>query len=167
MHSKTHIAIIGIGAVGGFYSGLLAGHYYQSDEVEVSFIVRGLNKKAIIENGLRIKAADFDQVVHPDNITDDPSTLRTIDYLICCTKSYGLEQSIEQVKPAIDSQTVILPLLNGVDSRETIEKLLPENEVWDGCAYIVSRLEEPGLIQTHSKMRSLNFGSDKGTAEKL
>lgn len=167
MNDKTHIAIIGIGAVGGYYGGLLAGHYHQSDDVEVSFIVRGENKKTIIDKGLRIQADEFDKVVHPDHITDDPSTLKTLDYLICSTKSYGLLQSIEQAMPCINEQTVILPLLNGVDSRDRIKGILPENEVWDGCAYIVSRLKEPGLIQTHSSLRTLYFGSDNGTEEKL
>lgn len=53
--SKIKIAISGIGAVGGYYGGLLAAHYQDSEDVDIFFISRGENLKAIKEFGLEIK----------------------------------------------------------------------------------------------------------------
>ena len=43
--SKTKIAISGIGAVGGYYGGLLAARYKDSEDIDIYFISRGENLK--------------------------------------------------------------------------------------------------------------------------
>ncbi|MEM6722642.1 MAG: ketopantoate reductase C-terminal domain-containing protein [Bacteroidota bacterium] len=55
-------------------------------------------------------------------------------------------------------QTVIVPLQNGVDSRALIQKTFPTNLVTDDCVYIISRLEQPGLIVKKGPVAALFFG---------
>ena len=52
--SKTKIAISGIGAVGGYYGGLLAARYKDSEDIDIYFISRGENLKEIRENGIEV-----------------------------------------------------------------------------------------------------------------
>jgi len=52
--SVIKIALSGIGAVGGYYGGMLARHYQNSKEVEIYFISRGENGQAIKEKGIEI-----------------------------------------------------------------------------------------------------------------
>ena len=163
----TKIAIVGIGGVGGYLGGMLAKHFEDSKEVEIYFIARGENEKAIKQNGLRVETTKGNFVAHPKLITSNPGDIGAVDFLIYCTKSYDLEESIEQFKPCINKDTVILPLLNGVDSSERIKTILPSNEVWDGCIYIVSQLSEPGIIKETGNINTLFFGSDTGTEVKL
>ncbi|MDF2436569.1 MAG: 2-dehydropantoate 2-reductase [Bacteroidota bacterium] len=99
-------------------------------------------------------------------LTSDPESLNKIDLLICCVKSYDLEDSLTPFKHALSKDSVILPLLNGVDARQRIEKLFPENEVWDGCVYIVSRLIERGVVKESGDGHSFFFGSSSAEASK-
>ena len=164
---RTNIIIAGIGAVGGFFGGKLAAHYASSQEVAISFLARGENEKVIRKIGLKLETTKGNLLAHPEKVSHKPEDLGLADYILCCTKSYDLEQTIEQLKPCIDPNTVILPLLNGVDTYERIKKMLPENEVWDGCVYIVSRLAEPGLIRETGNITLLDFGARNGSPEKL
>jgi 2-dehydropantoate 2-reductase len=163
----TKIAIAGIGGVGGYFGGKLAQHYQDSEEVAVYFIARGENEKAIRQQGLSVETPSETFAAHPKLVTSDPTQTGEVDLLICCTKSYDLEQSITQLKPCIGQNTVILPLLNGIDSYERIKAIYPENEVWEGCVYIVSRLTAPGHVKVSGDINSLFFGSDDGTKAKL
>ena len=71
------------------------------------------------------------------------------------------------LKNCIDKDTVILPLYNGVDARERIEKLYPGMTILDGCAYIVARLLESGVVKVTGNIHHLYFGSDSVSGEKL
>lgn len=142
--SKTKIAISGIGAVGGYYGGLLAARYKDSKEIDIYFISRGENLEEIRENGIEVKNTFLTIKAKPTLATDNPAEIGPVDYLFCCTKSYDLEDNIAQLAPVIGPKTVIIPLLNGADIAERIQQLLPDNEVWKGCVYIGSRLVRPG-----------------------
>ncbi|MFD2247255.1 ketopantoate reductase family protein [Pontibacter ruber] len=161
------IAIAGIGGVGGYFGGLLARHFQNSTEVEVYFIARGAHEKVIRQHGMKVETTKGAFTAVPKLVTSDPNEIGVVDFLICCTKSYHLEESITQLKSCINKATVILPLLNGVDSTERIKAVYPENEVWEGCVYVVSRLAEPGLVKETGNIGLLYFGSTDGSAQKL
>lgn len=160
--SKIRIAISGIGAVGGYYGGMLAHHYKDSSTVEIAFISRGENMKAIKEKGLQIKDADNSFRVFPELITDKPEDIGVVNFLLCCTKSYDLSENLSKLNALIDEKTIIVPFLNGADITEQIEELFPDNQVWKGCVYIGSRLIEPGVIHKFSSKERLFFGSETG-----
>ena len=160
------IAIAGIGGVGGFFGGLLAKHY-TAGSTEIFFIARGENEKTIREKGLRMQTMNGEFTVHPALVTSDPGKAGKADLLICCIKGYDLEEAIQQCYPCITKKTIILPLLNGVDARQHIEKIYPDNEVWDGCVYLVSRVTEPGLVKETGNIRKLFFGSENGRTDML
>ncbi|WP_298547373.1 2-dehydropantoate 2-reductase [uncultured Parabacteroides sp.] len=157
--SKTKIAISGIGAVGGYYGGLLAARYKDSDKVDIYFISRGENLKEIRENGIEVRNTFLTIKAKPTLTTDNPAEIGPVDYLFCCTKSYDLEENIAQLAPVIGPNTVIIPLLNGADIAERIQKLLPDNEVWKGCVYIGSRLVRPGKVEKFTIKDRMFFGS--------
>ena len=125
--NKTKIAISGIGAVGGYYGGLLAARYKDSEDIDIYFISRGENLEEIRKNGIEVK-----------------NTFLTI----------------------IGPNTVIIPLLNGADIAERIQKLLPNNEVWKGCVYISSRLVRPGRVEKFTIKDRMFFGSKQGNKKR-
>lgn len=159
MSKKTKIAILGIGAVGGYFGGLLAEKYFNSETVEIIFIAREKTIKIIKEKGLKIITPQKEKIIFPHLVTNNPTEIGQIDYLICCVKSYDLADSLIPLKNCIHSETKILPLLNGVDAKEIILSIFPNANVWDGCVYIISRLIEPGVISEGGKIHSLYFGS--------
>ena len=164
---KIKVAILGLGGVGGFYGGKLARRFGKSSNVGVYFITRGEHLEAIRKNGIRVISDQDDFTAKPDLATDNPSEIGVMDYIILTTKSYDLADSIEFIKPCIGEKTVLLPLLNGGDITERIRQILPENIVWSGCSYIVSRKTDPGIIKSSGSYAKFVFGYDKGENEQL
>jgi 2-dehydropantoate 2-reductase len=161
------IGILGIGGVGGYFGGLLAKAYYKSDDVEVIFIARGETQKAIAENGLKIITDDLETFVYPKLVSNNPDEIGELDYLICATKTYDIEESLLSIQNCISQKTIILPLYNGVDAPERILKLFPENEILQGCVYIVSMIFSPGTIRKIGFYEKLFFGSKTASISEL
>jgi 2-dehydropantoate 2-reductase len=128
--------------------------------VHVCFLARGAHLEAIRSNGLRVIKGSNEFVARPAAVSDQAHELGVAEVIVICTKSYDLEATIEQLKPCINERTIILPLLNGVDSKERIKSLLPNNMVLQGCAYIVSRLTQPGVIENSGNIETIFFGDE-------
>lgn len=154
------IAILGIGGVGGYFGGKLARKYDVANEfVKIYFIARGEHLLAIKKNGLHVITDEEEFTAFPTLATDKPAEIGVCNYLIITTKSYDLKSSIENIKPCIRENTVILPLLNGGNISEKIREILPKNKVWDGLSYIVSRKTAPGEIRTSGIYHKMTFGN--------
>lgn len=160
MRSSKRIVIVGIGGVGGYFGGLLAKKYTDSNEVEIIFVARGEHLDEIQRNGLTIVDGNESFITKPHLATDDYSKIGLADYIIICTKSYDLKQTIEKLKPLIDDKTILLPLLNGVSASDEILALLPNANVLKGCAFIVSKIKSPGVIENSGNVQKLSFGVD-------
>ena len=160
--SKIKIAFSGIGGVGGYYGGRMAAHYADSEQVDIYFIGRGENLKAIQDKGLtlRIEAEQRTLSVHPRLATDQPAAVGPVDYLFCCTKGYDLEANVRQLQPLIGQETVVIPLLNGLGIPERIQALCPGRTIWGGCVYIGARLIAPGTVTLFSKKERFFFGGE-------
>lgn len=164
---KTRIGILGLGGVGGYFGGLLAKTYYKSDDIEIIFIARGATQNAIVENGLKIITDDAEMIVRPELVSNNPDEIGVLDYLICATKTYDIEESLFALKKCIAPETTILPLYNGVDAPERIQKIFSENDVLQGCVYIISMITLPGTIRKIGFYEKLFFGSKTAPVSKL
>lgn len=164
---KTRIGILGIGGVGGYFGGLLAKAFFESDTIEIVFIARGETQKKISEDGLKIITESNETIVFPSLVSNDPAVIAKLDFLICATKTYDIEESLQSIAKCITKTTVILPLYNGVDAAERISTLFPDNEVLQGCVYIVSMINSPGVIRKMGPYEKLYFGSATAPVSKL
>ncbi|MBA0885513.1 ketopantoate reductase family protein [Flavobacterium undicola] len=164
---QTRIGILGLGGVGGYFGGLLAKAYAKSESIEIVFIARGETQKAIAENGLKVISDESEFVAFPYLVSNDPKVIGKLDYLICATKTYDIEESLLSIQKCVKKSTVILPLYNGVDAPERIQTLFPEIEVLQGCAYIVSYIKSPGVIRKLGHFEKLFFGSMTASLSKL
>jgi 2-dehydropantoate 2-reductase len=158
------IVIAGIGGVGGYFGGLLAKEYQDSGYIEICFLARGQHLQAIQEKGLRVIKGDDSFTAFPSIATNNADEIGIANLVIICTKGYDLESVIEQLKPCINNNTIILPLLNGVSSTSIIKQHFPENTVLQGCVYIVSQLKEPGVVENSGNIHKLFFelASERG-----
>jgi len=164
---KTKIVILGLGGVGGYFGGMLAKKYANNPEIEICFIARGEHLKKVQENGLTLITENGTFQIFPALATDDVTKIGIADYIIMSPKSYHLDSAVEQIKSMIGSNTVILPLLNGIDNSERIRKLLPETEVWDGCCYIVAKIKESGVVENAGNIHRIVFGYLNQNNERL
>ena len=139
-------AVVGTGGVGGYFGGQLAraGH-------EVHFIARGPHLAAIREHGLRVDSVGGDFVVHPADATDDPTEIGHVDAVIVGVKTWQLTEAARQARSLVGPQTVVLPLLNGVDASSELIDVLGPGHVLGGVCRIAAEIAEPGRIH-HSAM---------------
>ena len=75
MTKKTKIIIAGIGGVGGYFGGLLAKQFSESNEIEIYFLARGENLKQIQKNGLKVIKGDTRFIVKPKLATDNANEI--------------------------------------------------------------------------------------------
>ena len=167
MIDQTKIVVAGIGGVGGYFGGLLAKTYENSKEVEIYFIARGAHLKQIQEHGLKVIKGGDEFIAKPYLATNNPSEIGIADYIIVCTKNYDLVAILDQLEPCIGPQTVIVPLLNGIEAVEKIRTHFPNNLIAFGCAYIVAAIKAPGTIENMGNRQEIHFGLDHADDKRL
>jgi len=160
----VRIAIIGIGGIGGYFGGKLAMANAKNNQHEIIFIAHGSHLKAMQENGLRLFTREGDYVVRPTIITDNPAEAGVFDLVFFCTKSYSLRDAAQEFSACIKEHTVVIPLLNGVSSAETLRAVLPQATVLSASVYIISVIERPGSVRQKEGPGTLIFGTDDQTA---
>lgn len=167
IESRMKILIVGIGGVGGYFGGLLAEEYARSNQVDVYFLARGAHLDAIRNKGLTIIENGKESIVYPKLATNNSEEIGEVDVVLMATKTYDLEAACLQVKPCLKEDTILLPLLNGVNNTEVINQMFPNNTVLNGCVYIISRLSNPGVITNSGNIQALYFGTINSENEKL
>lgn len=165
--TKYRILVFGIGGVGGYYGGQLARHYQGSEDVEIIFIARGEHLNQIRNHGLKLKTEKEDFVAIPAHVTDDPAALDPVDLVILATKTYDLPASLDMLAHIVDSNTVILPLLNGVDAAERTSAVLSQAKVLKGLVYVTSFISTPGEVTQYGAYDKILFGGDDRMAQEL
>jgi 2-dehydropantoate 2-reductase len=164
---QARIGILGLGGVGGYFGGLLAKAYAESDQLEIIFIARGETQRVISESGLKIISDESEIIVFPSIVSNNPKVIGKLDYVICATKTYDIEDSLLSIDKCINKNTIFLPLYNGVDAQDRISDVFPDNEVLQGCVYIVSMIDSPGVIKKTGSYEKLYFGSRTASIYKL
>lgn len=137
-----NIAIYGAGGVGGYYGGVLAraGH-------QVSLIARGAHLAAIREAGLSVRSPGGDFVVRPAAASDDPGAIGPVDAVIVAVKSTQLAAVREEIAPLLGPDTLVVPLLNGVDAHEALVPAVGRGRMGKGLTRIISEVSAPGEIR--------------------
>jgi 2-dehydropantoate 2-reductase len=155
------VAVVGVGAVGGYFGGLLA-----KGGADVTFIARGKRLEALRTKGLSVKSwkGDFSVQV---NATDDPAEVGPVDLVLFCVKSYDTESAIRQALPMIEKHTNVLSLQNGIDNEEKIASLVGQEKVLAGVAYIGASAPEPGVVLHHESGKIVFGELDGGVSERV
>lgn len=148
------IAIVGLGGVGAYIGAKLS---VLKDEHEILFVARGEHLKAIKAQGLKITDIDEESIYHPTYISD--TLTQPVDVLFLCTKTYHSQEALSSLKLAITSDTLVIPIANGVNSMEILQALTPA-KVTQSCVYIVSHKVAPGHIKKATKVFALRLSSE-------
>lgn len=137
---QTRIAVMGTGAVGGYFGARLA-----AAGVNVAFIARGAHLAALKKDGLRVKSAGGDLCVRA-LFTDDPGAAGPVDAVLFCVKSYDTEGAAAALAPLMGERTLILSLQNGVDNPDKLAARWGPERVLGGVVYLGAELAAPGTI---------------------
>lgn len=160
------IAVVGLGGVGGYFGGKLAGKYAGSPEHRVVFLARGAHLAAIRSEGLLLKTVEGIDRFIPDLATDRPDEAGVCDLVFFAVKEYSLRAAAVDLEPLLHEGTLVLPVLNGVDIASRLRAMLSRGKVLSGCVYISSFIERPGVVRQVGGTCQLFFGPDDGQAER-
>ncbi|HWR22171.1 MAG TPA: 2-dehydropantoate 2-reductase [Feifaniaceae bacterium] len=138
---QLNIMIVGAGGIGGYLAAKLCAKYDG-----VTLIARGAQLAAIRARGLTLVDEGESSTVFP-LCTDDPAEAGIQDAIFLCTKGYGLEEAVKEVRPCIGPDTLLVPLLNGVNTHKRVRSYAQAGLALDGCIYVFSRITAPGVIE--------------------
>ena len=127
------IAVIGIGGVGGYVSGMLAKAYPQ-----VTMVARGARAESIREKGLVLHSDYKGEIVAKPERVVPVREMGQQDYIFICVKNYSLAEVCESIRDMVTEDTVIIPVMNGVDPGEKIRALIKKGTVVDSLIYTVA-----------------------------
>lgn len=150
------ILVVGAGAVGGYFGGRLV----EKGE-DVTFLVRERRKEILDNNGLTIESVHGDVHIHPKTIVSGEHAT-PFDVVILSTKAYQLDQAMEDIKPYVGKETMILPLLNGISHIDRLIETFSEQQVIGGLCFVEATLNTQGEVIQSSSLHELVFGERNG-----
>ena len=123
MQKIKKISLIGLGAMGVFFAPRLAAAYPEGFRV----IADGERKRRLDKKGVTVNGVNYKfPIITPDE-KGDPA-----DLILIGVKGYGLDQAIEDIRNQVGEETLIISLLNGVDSEEKLINSFGEKHVLYG-----------------------------------
>ena len=136
------VAVIGAGAVGCYYGGLLlrAGH-------DVIFIGRQPHVDAINAHGLLLDTKTFNGRL-PAKAATDATALASPDLVLVCVKSADTEQAGRSLAGHLQAETSVLSLQNGVDNAPRLAAVIG-HAVIPVVVYVGSEMAGPGHVRHH------------------
>lgn len=142
---KLTVAVMGAGAVGCYYGGMLAraGH-------RVTLIARPQHVEAIHARGLRLDTQQFDQQV-PLSASTEASAVAGAQLVLFSVKSTDTESAGELIRPHLQPDALVLCLQNGVDNADRLRAVLPSHEVAAAVVYVATEMAGPGHVKHHGR----------------
>ena len=145
-----HFAVIGAGAVGGYYGGRLASHGN-----EVHFLYRS-EYDYVKKNGVEVRSCHGDFKFRPlayKSVFEMPR----VDVVIVALKSFHTKYLTELLPPIINSETLIFDIQNGLGNEDFIAEHFGGDRIIAGSAFICSERIAPGVI-SHTAEGTLKIG---------
>jgi 2-dehydropantoate 2-reductase len=160
------ILVIGAGAIGAFYGGVLA-----KAGCEVSAVARS-DFDAVAANGYRIESHLGGLSWRPAQLVRSGADyIGPADFLLVCLKLTAFTDPVALIRPALGPKTAIVFVANGVDVDAPVAAAFPEHELVSGVAYAAVSREASGIVKHHSQFTRLVLGrypgGPSGAAERL
>lgn len=148
---------MGTGAVGAYFGVHLAraGH-------DVTFVARGEHLQAMRARGLSVVGPRGDFSLPAVQATAHPEDIGPVDVVLFCVKLYDTESATQAIAPLLSAGGVCISLQNGVDAQERIGRIVGDDSVMGGLAFVSGVIEAPGVIRYASDMSTIRFGESNG-----
>ena len=140
---RKRFLIVGTGAVGGYYGGMLMRTGY-----DVTFVARGKNYKILKEKGLTLirngKKENFP--IHVVETCHGMSLQKPFDYILICVKSMDTKNVTEMIKPITGKNTTVVSLQNGIENEDIIGEIIGKEYVIGALVFVATQMIEPGVV---------------------
>jgi 2-dehydropantoate 2-reductase len=152
------IAIVGTGAMGSVYAGLLgrAGNEVWAIDVWQEHL------DAIAASGLAVSGASGDSVVNTLHVGRTPEAVGPCELWVISTKAQDVEAVAARIAPLLRPTDMVMAFQNGLGAGARVARQVPEQHVLVGIAEgFGSSIPRPGAVH-HSGMRLIRIGELHG-----
>ncbi len=148
-------AIVGTGAVGGLYGGLLARagietHFYSRSDVSV-----------IAKHGLHVQTPHEAFALKPVNVYSSTRKMPPCDVVVVCLKTTANTELASLLKPIIHDRTIVVVLQNGLFVEEDAAAIVGTERVVGGVCFLCAAKTAPGKI-AHQDFGRVVLGPYRG-----
>lgn len=150
--SKSTVAILGPGGVGGLIGALLA-----RDGHRVVCLVGQDTAAVLSRDGLRIESAqygDFTAAVEADTQLREP-----VDAVFVTVKQTALNRALDRAPAPVLGDAIVIPLLNGLDHVALLRKRYPSARVVAGTIRVEATRTSPGCVIHSSPFANLELAA--------
>lgn len=144
-------AIIGTGALGGYYGALL-----QRSGATVHFLLNS-DYPEVLERGLIIESPDGDFVLPQVNAYQNAAKMPSCDVVIVALKTTQNHLLPQILPPVVKENGVVLVLQNGLGVEDEVAKIVGDDRVMGGLCFLCSNKVGPGHIR-HLDYKEIKLG---------
>ena len=130
----TSVAVLGAGAVGSYVIWGLSNR----EDIKLGVIAEGERKERLSHRGCAINGKDY----HPEVWT--PEEAKGVDFLIVSLKYGALQGVLENIGKIVGKDTIVMSLMNGVDSEEIIAGQIGKSHILPAVIKVASHREKDG-----------------------
>jgi 2-dehydropantoate 2-reductase len=138
--SWPRIAVVGAGAVGGYFGGLLA-----RAGAPVVMIGRAAFVEAVKKNGLFLDTLQFQERVKVE-VSTELSAVRGAEIVLFCVKTTDNATTAGELAPLLAPSAIVLSMQNGVDNVEQI-RAAAGIDALPAVVYVAASVPEPGRVK--------------------
>lgn len=142
------VAVLGAGAVGSYVIWGLS----EKKDIRLGVIASGERAKRLKNKGCKIN----DTVYHPEVWT--PEEAHGVDFLIVSLKYGALPGALDDITAITGENTVIMSLMNGVDSEEIIAEKVGAEHLLHAVIKVASHKENDGYVFNPEATLGIIFG---------
>ena len=158
------VAVLGAGAVGAY---ILYG-LSQTKDVDFCVVADGARKERLERDGILIDDKKSVQTFRPAIRT--PQEARGVDLLLVAVKYTALDSVLEDIRTIAVPGTIVLSLLNGIDSEEKIGRVIDPSQIVYSLMRVSSeRRQRPDGVNVVTFDPTIKWGiylGEKGTSVK-
>jgi len=144
------VLIVGAGAIGAFYGGVLA-----RAGCDVSVVARS-DYDAVARDGFRVASTIGDLSFRPRKVLR--AAEGEFDIVFVALKLTRGVDRVAMIRPALGPGTAIVLVVNGIDVEQEVAEAFPGHELLSGVAYAAASREAPGHVRHHSQYTRLILG---------
>ena len=149
INKNLNVAVLGAGAMGCLFGGLLA-----EKGLKVTLIdVWKEHIDAINKNGLKMDGFGGDRFIKI-SATNDPKSISPVDVVIVMCKATALEQALTNAKSIVGDKTVLMSFQNGIGHEAIMQNIVGIDKVLGGTTTQASNILGPGHIKNHASLPS-------------
>jgi 2-dehydropantoate 2-reductase len=151
MSSIETISMIGAGALGSAYASI----FYDMDKNCVSFVAAGGRLERLRQEGVIVNGKKY---FIPVLLSEDLSP--PADLMIVAVKHHHLDEAIREMKNRVGKETIIISVMNGIESEERIGAVYGMEKVLYAVSVGIDAVREGNQV-TYTKQGKIFFGEAK------